>query len=296
MLRVVPSEVSVPRLHQFLLGCVAPRPIAFASTVDADGNPNLSPFSFFNVMGSNPPVLVFSPSRSGRDNKTKHTLDNIAETGEVVINIVTYAMVQQMSLASAPFAKGVNEFMKSGFTPLASERVKPWRVQESPAHLECKMRDIIRTGDQGSAGNIVICDVLLMHISESVLVEDNKISPYKFDQVARMGGDYYCRVIPEAIFSLPQPRECGIGVEALPENVRNSKVFTGNNLGQLGNITQLPTKEATEAYVHAGFPDALRSVSADAGAVHRFIKERLDAGMDPSEALQMLMAFEYGLV
>ncbi|MEZ5015010.1 MAG: flavin reductase family protein [Chitinophagales bacterium] len=249
-MKIFPLEVPVPRRHQYLLGCISPRPIAFASTMDKQGNPNVSPFSFFNCIGSNPPIVVFSPARSGRDNTTKNTLDNVEETREVVINIVNYAMVQQMSLASAPYPKGVNEFEKTGLTPIPSELVKPYRVKESPAQLECKVLDIIKTGTEGSAGNIVICEVVCMHIDDRVLDEEGKVSPYLFDQVARMGGDYYCRVIPESIFKLPQPKDTsGIGVDALPAAIRNSTILTGNDLGKLGVMTAIPRIDEAEPYL-----------------------------------------------
>lgn len=242
MLRIVPEEVKVPLRHQYMLGAISPRPIAFVSTIDAGGNPNLSPYSFFNAVGSNPPTVIFSPALSGRDAKTKDTLLNIRETGEAVINIVSYSMVQQMSLASSPYERGVNEFEKSGFTALASEIVRPFRVAESKVQMECIVQDIIETGTQGAAGNIVIAEIVLMHIDESVLDENGRIDPYKMDYVARMGGNYYTRVIPESIFELVQPKDtCGLGVDQLPEQIRLSKRLTGNHLGALGNFVTHPT-------------------------------------------------------
>lgn len=284
MLKIIPSETPIPKLHQYMLGAISPRPIAFASTIDKDGNPNLSPFSFFNAVGSNPPVIIFSPARSGRDNTTKNTLDNIEETKEVVINIVHYDIVQQMSLASAPYAKGVNEFVKSGLTPLASEIVKPYRVKESHIQFECKVSDIIYTGKQGSAGNIVICEIVLMHINESVLDDKGVIDPVKMDHVARMGGDYYCRVIPESIFRLPQPKaETGIGVDVLPHQVRNSKILSGNDLGQLGSLLQFPdTTEIENAKV------SLQHLSED--DLHFLAKDKLASDLS-AEALALLMAW-----
>jgi flavin reductase (DIM6/NTAB) family NADH-FMN oxidoreductase RutF len=238
---IYPGDVKTPVLHQYLLGAVAPRPICFASTVDKNGTPNLSPFSFFNVFGSNPTTLVFSPTRKVRDNTVKHTLENIYETMEVVINVVTYAMVQQTSLSSCEFAKGVDEFEKSGFTKLASEKVQPWRVAESPVQMECKVRQIIETGQEGGAANLVICEVLAMHINDAALDEQQKIDPQKIDLVARMGQDYYCRASGAAVFEVPKPNtQLGIGFDQLPANIRNSFLLTGNELGMLANVHEVP--------------------------------------------------------
>jgi len=240
-MKIIPGEIKTGELHSYLLGAVAPRPICFASTVDKDGNPNLSPFSFFNVFGSNPTTLIFSPARRVRDNTVKHTLLNIRETGEVVINVVNYAMVQQASLSSCEYPKGVDEFEKSGFTKLASEKVKPFRVAESPVQMECKVRDIIETGTEGGAGNLIICEVLVMHINDAVLDEKKHIDPNKIDLVARMGGDFYCRASGTAVFEVAKPHtQLGIGVDALPESIRKSNVLTGNNLGQLANVHEIP--------------------------------------------------------
>jgi flavin reductase (DIM6/NTAB) family NADH-FMN oxidoreductase RutF len=249
MLKIYPKEISVPKLHSYLLGAVTPRPIALASTVDAAGNVNLSPFSFFNCFGSNPPLLVFSPARRGRDSTTKHTYENILEVKEVVINVVNYAMVQQTSLASTEFPKGVNEFIKSGLTPIQSELVKPPRVAESPIHMECKVLQVIETGMGGGAGNLILCEVLLMHIKDEVLDEQGRIDPYKVDAVARLGGDYYARVHSDAIFTVPKPLDkVGIGIDQLPENIRYSKVLTGNDLGMLANVEKLPDMSEVNAF------------------------------------------------
>lgn len=281
MIKVNPKETPIPKLHQFMLGAIAPRPIAFASTLDKDGNPNLAPFSFFNAFGSNPPILAFSPARSGRTNTTKHTLDNIEETKEVVINIVNYKIVHQMSLASCQYPKGVNEFIKSGLTPIKSEIVKPFRVKESPVQMECRVNNIIKTGTEGGAGNIIICEIVMMHINEDVITDDN-IDPHKMDFVARMGGDYYCRVVPESIFSLPQPKtEIGIGVDALPEHIRNSKILTGNNLGQLGVFEYFPGEEEVES-VKINIP----VLSID--ELHQIAKDKLDNG-EAWEGFKVLM-------
>lgn len=242
-MKINPAEMPIPKLHQYILGSVSPRPISFASTVDAEGNPNLAPFSFFTAVGSNPPMVIFSPARSGRDNTTKHTLDNVEATKEVVINIVNFPIVEQMSLASSPYPKGVNEFIKAGLTPVASEKVKPFRVKESIVSMECIVRDVIHTGDKGGAGNIVLCEIVLMHIDDAILDADGKMDPYKMDLVARMGGEYYARIIPSSIFVLPQPKtEVGIGVDALPAFARDSHQLSGNDLGKLGSQQALPTE------------------------------------------------------
>lgn len=238
---IVPGEIKTALLHQYLLGAIAPRPICFASTLDQQGNANLSPFSFFNVFGSNPPILVFSPSRRVRDNSLKHTLENIRETGEVVINVVNFSMVQQMSLSSCEYPKGVDEFVKAGFTKLISEAVKPYRVAESPVQMECVVDQVIETGTEGGAGNLIICRLLRMHIQDAVLDAGNRIDPHKIDLVARMGGDYYCRASGHAIFEVPKPNaQPGIGLDALPASVRNSHILTGNDLGILANVHEMP--------------------------------------------------------
>jgi flavin reductase (DIM6/NTAB) family NADH-FMN oxidoreductase RutF len=246
MLSITPNTISTAQLHGYLLGCISPRPICFASTIDNEGNANLAPYSFFNVFGSNPTRLIFSPARRVRNNTIKHTLENIYLNKEVVINVVNYAMVQQMSLASCEFEKGINEFEKAGFTMLASDTVKPYRVAESPAQLECKVIEVIETGTEGGAGNLVICEILKMHINENVLNEKQQIDPNKIDLVARMGGDYYCRASGAALFEVEKPNtNLGMGVDALPSFIKNSKILTGNNLGQLGNCNGIPLKDNT---------------------------------------------------
>jgi flavin reductase (DIM6/NTAB) family NADH-FMN oxidoreductase RutF len=241
-MRIIPESVNTALLHQYLLAAVAPRPICFASTMDGLANPNLSPYSFFNVFGSNPATLVFSPSRRVRDNTIKHTLENIRETGEVVINVVNYAMVQQTSLSSCEYPKGVDEFVKAGFTKLPSELVKPYRVAESPVQMECKVEQVIETGQEGGAGNLVICRVLVMHINDDVLDEAQRIDPHKIDLVARMGQDYYCRASGTAVFEVAKPNtQLGIGIDTLPLAIRHSTVLTGNHLGMLGNVHEMPT-------------------------------------------------------
>ncbi|MCD8404627.1 flavin reductase family protein [Tenacibaculum dicentrarchi] len=248
MLSLDPKELPVAKLHSYLLGAIAPRPIAFASTVDADGKPNLSPFSFFNVFGANPPMLIFSPARSVRDNTKKHTLENAEQTKEVVINVVNYDIVQQMSLSSAMYPKGVNEFEKAGFTMLPSDKIAPFRVAESPVQFECKVTDIIETGTQGGAGNLIICEVVKLHINENVLADDGSIDQHKIDVVARAGGSYYTRA-RDGFFEIPKPiSEVGIGVDKIPTEIRNSTVLTGNNLGMLANVAQLPNQEAVNNF------------------------------------------------
>ncbi len=248
MLTINPKEVSTGKLHQYLLGAVAPRPIAFASTIDKDGNPNLSPFSFFNVFGANPPIMIFSPARSVRNNTTKHTLDNAEETREVVINVVNYAIVQQMSLSSTMYPKGVNEFVKAGLTMLPSEEVKPFRVAESPVQFECKVNDIIYTGNEGGAGNLIVCEVVKVHIKEEVLNEEGLIDQYKIDLVSRAGGSFYSRA-RDGFFEIPKPLSTlGLGVDQIPNTIRNSTVLTGNNLGVLANVEALPNAEVVDNF------------------------------------------------
>jgi flavin reductase (DIM6/NTAB) family NADH-FMN oxidoreductase RutF len=249
MKTINPKEISTQQLHSYLLGSIAPRPIAFASTMDKDGNVNLSPFSFFNIFGSNPPILVFSPARRVRDNSTKHSLDNVREVPEVVINIVNYEMVEQMSLASTEYERGVNEFVKSGLTEQPSSMVKPPRIKEAPASFECKVLEVIPFGEEGGAANLVVCEVLLAHFKEEIFGENGQIDPFKLDAVARMGGDWYCRANGTALFEIAKPiRNKGIGVDNIPEEIKNSIVLTGNNLGRLGNIEKLPSKDEIEAY------------------------------------------------
>ncbi len=247
MLSIIPSEIPVPKLHQYLLGSVGPRPICFASTVDKDGNRNLSPFSFFNVFSANPPIAVFSPARSGRTGEHKHTYLNVKEVPEVVINVVNYDMVHQMSLASSPYPKSTDEFIKSGFTPLASDLVRPFRVKESPVQMECVVDNVIELGEGGGAGNLIICRVVKMHIDEAYLNEHGSIDQQKIDLVARMGGNWYCRANGDALFEVTKPlTSCGIGIDVLPDHIRLSTELTGNELGMLGNVEHIPTWEEQE--------------------------------------------------
>ena len=253
MLKIDPKQTKTHALHSYLLGAVAPRPIAFASTIDKDGNPNLSPFSFFNVFSAKPPIAVFSPARSGRTGATKNTYDNIKLVPEVVINVVSYDMVQQMSLASCEYPKGVSEFAKAGFTPIASELIKPFRVKEAPVQMECKVLEVKELGVEGGAGNLIICEIVMMHINEAVLDENKAIDPRKIDLVARMGGNWYCRANGDALFEVQKPSlNLGIGVDSIPAHIRNSDILTGNNLGQLGSVEKLPTEEEITVYKNSG--------------------------------------------
>ena len=238
-----PNQLDQKTVHHHLLSAVVPRPICFASTIDAKGNVNLSPFSFFNVFSSNPPVLIFSPARSGKDNSMKHTLTNVMEVDEVVINIIDHPIVEQMSLSSTPYKKGVNEFVKSGLTQLESTKIKPPRVGEAPIAFECKVQKLIPLGEDPGAGNLVIAEVLLMHFQDRYLNSEGMLVTEKINWVARMGGSWYAQIRPEALFQIPKPNSnIGIGVDQLPHSVQNSTVLTGNNLGRLGNIDRLPTQ------------------------------------------------------
>ena len=244
-----PQELPTAKLQAYLQSAVAPRPIAFASTVDENGNPNLSPFSFFNVFSSNPPILVFSPARRVRDNTTKHTLENAEATREVVINVVNYDLVHQMSLSSTEYPDGVNEFDKAGLTMVKSDLVKPFRVAESPVHFECQVNDIIKLGTEGGAGNLIICEVIKLHLDEDVLDANGLIVQEKLDLVSRAGGSYYSRA-KSGFFEIPKPlTTLGVGVDSMPEAIRNSMILTGNDLGMLGNVESLPTAEEVEVFV-----------------------------------------------
>jgi flavin reductase (DIM6/NTAB) family NADH-FMN oxidoreductase RutF len=243
------SDLSPIQLQGYLNFAIAPRPICLASTVDKAGNVNLSPFSYFNIFSINPPICVFSPSRRVRDNTTKHTLENIREVPECVINIVNYDMVQQTSLSSVEYPQGMNEFIKSGLTEVPSQLVKPPRVAESYVQLECVVNEVISLGQGAGAGNLVLAEIKLIHIDDAVLDNEGKIDQGKMDLVARLGGDWYCRVTKENLFKVAKPNtKMGIGVDALPYAIRNSRVLTGNNLGQLGNLEAIPTDEAVEAF------------------------------------------------
>ena len=243
----MPSETKTRDFHQYLLACVAPRPIALASTIDDQGKSNLAPYSFFNAFSSNPPIVVFSSNRRVRDNSTKDTLHNVKINGEVVINMVNYRIVRQMAITSVEFETGISEFEKAGLTPLDSETISPFRVKEAPAQLECKVRDIITLGHHGGAGHLIICEVSLMHINESVIDDNNRVDPHKMDLMGRMGRSYYVRASGDAIHTIVQAvSEKVIGVDQLPESVRKSKTLTGNDIAMLGGVTDLPDKETVK--------------------------------------------------
>jgi flavin reductase (DIM6/NTAB) family NADH-FMN oxidoreductase RutF len=245
MLKINLSDLSIAERMHYLQTAIAPRPIALASTIDASGNVNLSPFSFFNLFSANPPIVIFSPARRGRDNTTKHTLQNILEVPEVVINIVDFAMVQQVSLSSCEFPKGINEFDKAGFTAIASAYIKPPRVKESKIQLECKVNEVKSLGEEGGAGQLVIAEVIAMHIDERILNAENKIDQTKINHVARLGGDWYCKVDTTNLFEVEKPNtKLGIGIDALPQSIRTSNILTGNNLAQLANVYETPIIDA----------------------------------------------------
>ncbi|MCX3266812.1 flavin reductase family protein [Pedobacter agri] len=266
MLTLKTEDLTPVQLQDYLQYAIAPRPICFASTVDAEGNINLSPFSFFNMFSTKPPICIFSPARRVRDNTTKHTLENVLEVKECVINIVNYDMVQQMSLASTEYAKGVNEFEKAGFTMLQSELVAPPRVAEAPVQFECVVNQVIPLGDNHGAGNLILAEIKLIHINENVLDENGKIDQQKIDLVARLGGDWYCRVTESNLFKVAKPlAKLGIGVDALPKSVRLSKVLTGNDLGMLGNIEHLPNED--EIDLVSNHPEVKEVLDATIGDV-----------------------------
>jgi flavin reductase (DIM6/NTAB) family NADH-FMN oxidoreductase RutF len=295
MLRVDPKEIPIPKLHGYLLGSVGPRPIAFASTIDAEGNANLAPFSFFNVFSANPPIAIFSPARSGRTNTTKDTFNNVKTVPEVVINIVNYDMVHQMSLASSPYAPDVDEFEKSGLTAVDSETIRPKRVKESPVQMECVVKEVIELGSEGGAGNLVICEIKLLHINEALLDEDGKIDQHKIDLVARMGGNWYCRADQNSMFEIAKPiTTCGIGLDEIPEDVRNSSILTGNNLGQLGNVEALPDETDVNEYKLIELSELFMEYEADATQLeielHKKAKNLLEAG-NVTDAWKTLLTF-----
>ena len=276
MLSINPKEISPVKLQSYLQTAVSPRPIAFASTMDVDGNPNLSPFSFFNVFSSNPPILIFSPARRVRNNTIKHTLINAQDTNEVVINIVNFDMVQQMSLSSTEYPEGVNEFKKAGFTMLPSDIVAPYRVAESPVQFECIVNDIIALGTEGGAGNLVICEVVKIHIHKSVLDENQMIDQHKIDVVSRLGGNWYSRA-NEGLFEVEKPlNTLGIGVDMIPNFIKESGYFDGNDLGKLGNIETIPNEEEITIFVKENFEVKAVLSSDDFDTKFKKAKEYLD--------------------
>ncbi|HAH59857.1 MAG: flavin reductase family protein [Lentimicrobium sp.] len=278
------TEIAPNAIHRLIVGAIAPRPIAFASTVNAMGQPNLAPFSFFNAFGVNPTTIIFSPARRGRDNTTKHTFENIKEVPEVVINAVTYSMVEQVSLASAEFPQGISEFEKAGFTPLASDKVKPFRVKESPVQWECKVRQVIETGTGGGAANLIICEVVMVHVRADILTDDGNINTSKIDLVGRMGTDYYVRAHGEALFEVEKPyHKPAIGIDALPFSLKNSPLLTGNELGRLGSVEAMPSPgELAEARsisgVHSILNHSVLTREAKTEKLHQMVREALQQG------------------
>ena len=268
MLTIDPKEIPIPQLHQYLIGSIGPRPICFASTINKDGEPNLAPFSFFNIFSANPPIVIFAPNNSGRDGTPKHTYLNVKEVPEVVINVVTLEMVEKMNVAAAPWEYGVNEFEKAGFTPLASDLIKPFRVAESPVQLECKVLEVKEMGTGGGAGNLVICQVIKVHINEDVLGDDGKISQLKMNLVGRLGGSWYCKTDENSLFELAQPMQKTIGYDALPNELKQSKVLTANDIGKLATLSAIPTSEEID--------NALEQFGL--GDIHQTAKKLLDDG------------------
>jgi len=288
------SELTTPEKQYYLQHVVAPRPICFASTIDKEGNVNLSPFSFFNLFSTNPPIVIFSPSRRVRNNTTKHSLENVMEVPEVVINIVSYDMVQQASLASCEYPRGTDEFIKSGFTKEPASLVKPPMVKESKAKMECKVLEIKSLGAQGGSGNLVICEVLRMHIDDDLLVDNKKFDQTKLEHVARLGGDWYCHVSKDNLFKVPKPNtQLGIGFDALPEGIRYSKVLSGNHLGQLANVHELPVIQPSFDDEH--LKNIIQYFSVDPGEMekelHQYAAKLLDDGK-VDEAWQVLLAID----
>jgi len=298
MLTIDPKEIPVPKLHQYLLGAIGPRPIAFASTIDADGNDNLAPFSFFNVFSANPPIMIFSPARSGRTNETKDTYKNVKIIPEVVINVVNYDIVHQMSLASSPFAPEISEFEKAGFTALKSDTIRPKRVAESPVQFECKVIEVKELGNQGGAGNLIICEVTKIHIAEAVLDENGSIDQHKIDLVSRMGGNWYCRADKNSMFEITKPiTTIGIGFDQLPKDILNSNILSGNDLGQLAGIEALPNETDVNEFKLIELSDLFVSLEDEPiqleNALHNKAKELLKENK-LEEAWMTLLAFNNG--
>lgn len=295
MITFNPQEISVQRLHQLLLGSVGPRPIAFASTMNAAGQANLAPFSFFNVFSANPPILIFSPARSGRTNETKDTYKNVKELPEVVINVVNFEIVHQMSLASSPYSPGISEFEKSGLTPIPSETIKPFRVAEAPVQFECRVNEVKELGHEGGAGNLIICEVLRMHVREDLIDEKGLIDQHKIDLVSRMGGDWYVRADEKSMFEIKKPiTTCGIGFDVLPIDIRNSRVLSGNDLGQLAGIEELPNETDVNEYKLIELSELFVSLENDAVELEAQLHQKAKALLSENkleEAWLTLLAF-----
>ncbi|MCC6701200.1 MAG: flavin reductase family protein [Fluviicola sp.] len=295
MLTLDPKELPIPKLHGYLLGAIGPRPIAFASTIDENGVNNLSPFSFFNVFSAAPPILIFSPARNGRTNTTKDTYNNVKAIPEVVINIVNYDILHQMSLSSSPYASDVDEFVKAGLTPIASDTIRPMRVKEAPVQFECKVNQVIELGDQGGAGNLVICEVTKIHINEAILGEDGMIDQKKINLVARMGGNWYCHANEASMFEIAKPiTTVGIGFDQLPADIRKSDVLSANDLAQLAGITELPNETDVNEYKLLELSDIFVHLENEPAkletALHERAKELL-AKEDIEGAWMTLLAF-----
>ncbi|MBP5995665.1 MAG: flavin reductase family protein [Crocinitomicaceae bacterium] len=295
MITFNPQEISVQRLHQLLLGSIGPRPIAFASTMNAAGQANLAPFSFFNVFSANPPILIFSPARSGRTNETKDTYKNVKELPEVVINVVNFEIVHQMSLASSPYSPGISEFEKSGLTPIPSETIKPFRVAEAPVQFECRVNEVKELGHEGGAGNLIICEVLRMHVREDLIDEKGLIDQHKIDLVSRMGGDWYVRADEKSMFEIKKPiTTCGIGFDVLPIDIRNSRVLSGNDLGQLAGIEELPNETDVNEYKLIELSELFVSLENDAVELEAQLHQKAKALLSENkleEAWLTLLAF-----
>jgi flavin reductase (DIM6/NTAB) family NADH-FMN oxidoreductase RutF len=295
MLTFNPQEITAQRLHQLLLGSIGPRPIAFASTMNAAGQANLAPFSFFNVFSANPPILIFSPARSGRTNETKDTYKNVKELPEVVINVVNFDMVHQMSLASSPYSPEISEFEKSGLTPIPSETIRPFRVAEAPVQFECRVNEVKELGHEGGAGNLIICEVLRMHVREDLIDEKGLIDQHKIDLVSRMGGDWYCRSDKNSMFEIKKPiTTCGIGFDTLPLDVRNSRVLSGNDLGQLAGVENLPNETDVNEYKLIELSELFVSLENDAVELEKQLHQKAKALLVENkleEAWLTLLAF-----
>ena len=286
------KDLPLAEVQNYLQHAIAPRPVCFASTIDKQGQVNLSPFSFFNLFSSNPPIVIFSPARRARNNTIKHTLENVYEVPEVVINMVDFDMVQQISLASCEYPKEINEFLKAGFTEEKSLLVKPPMVKESKIKLECIVKEIKPLGTEAGAGNLVIAEVLVMHIADEILDSANKIDQQKMMHIARLGGDWYCKVTAENLFKVAKPNtQLGIGIDALPAGIKNSKILTGNHLGQLANVAEFPT--ANPGFSTENLKNIMQYYSIDPAEleveIHQYAKELLDEG-NVADAWQVLIA------
>jgi flavin reductase (DIM6/NTAB) family NADH-FMN oxidoreductase RutF len=283
MITLNPEEISLKNLQRTLQFAIGPRPIALVSSVNSEGDVNLSPFSFYNIFSSNPPILIFSPARRGRDGSTKNTLDNVLSVPEVVIHSVSAEMVHQTSLSSTEYDSGINEFIKAGFESIASDIVQPPRIKSAPIAMECHVKEVRALGDGPGAGNLVICEIHKIHIQEKVLDENGKLDQDKLNLVGRLGGDWYVNASGEALFEVEKPvKNKGIGVDAIPKSIRNSTVLTGNNLGQLGNIQILPQEADVIAFLNHHRIESIFNETSDAferrELIHLYAKELLELG------------------